>query len=308
MAQTYHQLQYDERRQIHALHQQEASARTIAAQLRRHRSTIYRELRHSSNPNPSGYATARPRPAPKSAAGKPSPDPHVPPPWNRICKMLRMEGSPEQIAGCLQRSGEVSGSCSWLYWCIHQDRADGAQLHTCLFLNSAFAACSSSSPVALRCAMGVPKNGTARRCLQYWVIPTKADGEYAAAVENVLSTYEEPYDEQRPAVCRDERPVQMVQETRQPLPATTEHPRRVDDEYQQAGVASVFGLCEPLAAWRTVAALLESRSANCEKITQVPDNLNTHTRETLYEAFDPERAQRLRQRIKFQHTPNTRVG
>ncbi len=53
MAQTYHQLRRDERCQIHALHRQGASARTIADQLHRHRSTIYRELRR--NADPSGY-------------------------------------------------------------------------------------------------------------------------------------------------------------------------------------------------------------------------------------------------------------
>ncbi len=42
------------------------------------------------------------------------------------------------------------------------------------------------------------------------MIPPKADGEYVAAMEDVLSTYEEPYDERRPVVCMDEQPVQMV--------------------------------------------------------------------------------------------------
>ncbi len=150
------------------------------------------------------------------------------------------------------------------------------------------------------------------------MIPPKADGEYVAAMEDVLSTYEEPYDERRPVVCMDEQPVQMLRETRQPLPATTEQPRRVDYEYQRAGMASVFLFCEPLAGWRTVtvrerrtkldwaeemAALLESRYANCERITLVLDNLNTHTQGALYEAFEPERARRLRKRIKFQYTP-----
>ena len=56
------------------------------------------------------------------------------------------------------------------------------------------------------------------------------------------------------------------------------------------------------------AALLESRYANCERITLVLDNLNTHTLGALYEAFEPERARRLRQRIEFHSTPqSTRV-
>ncbi len=156
------------------------------------------------------------------------------------------------------------------------------------------------------------------RYLQYWVIPPKVDGEYVAAMEDVLSTYERPYDEQRPVVCMDEQPIRMVQETRQPLPATTEHPRRVDYEYRRAGMASAFMFCEPLVGWRTVtvrerrtkldwaeevAALLESRYPNGEKITLVLDNLNTHTRGALYDAFEAERARGLRQRIEFQYTP-----
>ena len=50
-------------------------------------------------------------------------------------------------------------------------------------------------------------------------------------------------------------------------------------------------------------ALLESRHANCEKVTPVLDNFNTHTRGALYEAFKPERVRGPRQRIKFQYTP-----
>ncbi len=52
-----------------------------------------------------------------------------------------------------------------------------------------------------------------------------------------------------------------------------------------------------------IAARLESRHAICEKVKLVLDNLNTHMRGALYEAFEPERAQGLRQRIKFQYTP-----
>ncbi len=53
MPRTFRHLQYDERCQIHALHQWGASVSAIAAQLKRHKSTVSRELRR--NTGPSGY-------------------------------------------------------------------------------------------------------------------------------------------------------------------------------------------------------------------------------------------------------------
>ena len=58
------------------------------------------------------------------------------------------------------------------------------------------------------------------------MIPPEADAEFAARMEDVLETYERPYDPQRPVVCMDEQPVQLLKETRVPLPATPEHPQR----------------------------------------------------------------------------------
>ncbi len=57
-----------------------------------------------------------------------------------------------------------------------------------------------------------------KRKLQYWVIPPDADAEFVAHMEDVIETYEKPYDPARPVVCMDEQPVQLVRETRTPLP------------------------------------------------------------------------------------------
>ena len=117
-------------------------------------------------------------------------------------------------------------------------------------------------------------------------------------------------------VCMDEQPVQLVRETR--VPATADHPRRVDYEYERAGTASIFMFCEVLSSWhratarkrRTkadraeeVAGLLEGRYADCEKITLVCDNLNTHAPGAFYEAFEPAWARELVKRIEFRYTP-----
>jgi hypothetical protein len=156
------------------------------------------------------------------------------------------------------------------------------------------------------------------RKIQYWVIPPKADGEFVACMEEVLETYEKPYNPACPVICMDEQPVQLIRETRTPIPATKAHPRRIDYEYERAGTASIFMFAEPLAGWRQatarktktkvdwaleVAALLEGRYAKVPQIILVSDNLNTHTKGAFYEAFPPKRARALVRRIRFCHTP-----
>ena len=157
-----------------------------------------------------------------------------------------------------------------------------------------------------------------RRKIQYWVIPPKADAEFAAGMEQVLDAYARPYDAACPVLCMDEQPVQLVRETRRPIAATTRHPRRVDYEYERAGTASIFLFSEPLAGWRQssarprrtkadwareMAALLEGRYRRSERITLVSDNLNTHTKGAFHEVFEPSRARALVRRIEFCHTP-----
>jgi hypothetical protein len=156
------------------------------------------------------------------------------------------------------------------------------------------------------------------RKIEYWVIPPQADAEFVAGMEDVLETYEKPYDPNCPLLCMDEQPVQLLKETRTPIPATAEHGRRVDYEYERAGTANIFMFTEPLAGWREVAVratktkadwafemarLLEGRYADCEKVILVCDNLNTHTKGAFYEVFEPERARALVRRIEFHHTP-----
>jgi hypothetical protein len=137
-------------------------------------------------------------------------------------------------------------------------------------------------------------------------------------MEEVLATYEKAYDPSHPVLCMDEQPVQLLKETKQPIPATPEHAERVDYEYERAGTASIFMFAEPLSGFRQatarpqrtkvdwaveVAGLLDTRYADCDQVTLVCDNLNTHTKGAFYEAFEPQRARRYVQRIEFCYTP-----
>ena len=157
-----------------------------------------------------------------------------------------------------------------------------------------------------------------RKSIEYWVIPPEADAEFVADMEEVLDTYERPYDPDHPCLCMDEQPVQLIKEVRKPIEADASHPRRVDYEYERAGTASIFMFCEPLAGWREataraqrtkadwareVAHWLDTRYAHCQQITLVCDNLNTHTKGAFYEVFPPEIARAYVRRIHFVYTP-----
>ena len=101
-----------------------------------------------------------------------------------------------------------------------------------------------------------------RRKIEYWVIPPQADAEFAANMEQVLDLYQKPYDPDCPVVCMDEQPVQLVRETRPPMAATKQRPRRVDYEYERAGTVSVFLFSEPLAGWRQATARARRRKVD----------------------------------------------
>ena len=78
------------------------------------------------------------------------------------------------------------------------------------------------------------KNGMTKRKIEYWVIPPDEDAEFVADMENVLETYAKAYDPQQPVLCMDEQPVQLLKETKVPIPATRQHGKRVDYEYERA--------------------------------------------------------------------------
>jgi DDE superfamily endonuclease len=137
-------------------------------------------------------------------------------------------------------------------------------------------------------------------------------------MEDVIQTYLLPYDPRYPVVCFDEACKQLfgeVRPSRRPQPGK---PARQDYEYERKGVCHQLLMCEPLRGWRHV-YVSERRTrrdyAHCvrglvavyypkaKKIRLVQDNLNTHDGASLYEAFPPQEARRLLDRIEFHYTP-----
>jgi transposase len=150
-----------------------------------------------------------------------------------------------------------------------------------------------------------------------WCIP-KVDAEYVARMEDVLALYAEPADEQRPVVCFDETPRQLIGEERVPVRAEPGKRARFDYEYMRNGTANVFMFVDVNRPWRH-AKVTDQRTCNdfaecmrdlvddhypdAEKIRVVLDNVSSHSQAALYQRFAPAEARRILSRIEFHFTP-----
>ena len=137
-------------------------------------------------------------------------------------------------------------------------------------------------------------------------------------MEDVLAVYLRRLDPAVPVVCMDEKPYQLLDHARAPVPAAPGHDRKTDSEYVRCGTCSIFVWVEPLAGRRRVTArehrtrldwaaevdwLLNRDYPDADKVVLVMDNLNTHSIGSLYEAFEPAKAFALSQRLEIHHTP-----
>jgi len=137
-------------------------------------------------------------------------------------------------------------------------------------------------------------------------------------MEDVLDVYDRPYDPHHPQVCFDEKSVQLIAETRHPLPSKPGQPERFDYEYRRNGTANLFVFFQPLMGWRHILItdrrtkvdfaqcmryLVDDLFPEADTIVIVQDNLNTHTPASLYEAFEPAEAKRILDRLEFHYTP-----
>jgi hypothetical protein len=150
-----------------------------------------------------------------------------------------------------------------------------------------------------------------------WCIP-QVDAEYVARMEDVLDLYAESPDPNRPVVCFDESPTQLIGEVRTPIPAKPGQLERYDCEYRRNGTANLFVFVDVHRPWRKV-KVTESRTAvdfaacmreladihfpKAERIRVVLDNLSTHSPGALYQAFPAEQARRVLRRLEFHYVP-----
>ena len=151
-----------------------------------------------------------------------------------------------------------------------------------------------------------------------WCIPPQENAEFVCAMEDVLEIYHQPYDPKCPLVCFDEGSRQQTKETRKPLPTRPGDVAKYDYEYERNGTSNLFVFFAPLEAWRHVKVtdrrtmidfaecmrdLVDIHFPEADKIVLVMDNLNTHKFASLYEAFPPDEARRIIEKLEIHYTP-----
>ena len=137
-------------------------------------------------------------------------------------------------------------------------------------------------------------------------------------MEHILDLYAEPYDPERPVICFDEMPYQLLADVHAPLPATPGKARREDYEYARQGTCNVLLAFAPLTGRRQVQVtetrknpdfaqamqeLAEAHYPNAKELRVVLDNLSTHTPAAFYQTFAPEVARKLTRKLSFHYTP-----
>lgn len=137
-------------------------------------------------------------------------------------------------------------------------------------------------------------------------------------MEDILDIYEMPYDVNLPVVCMDEKPYQLLDDARKPLPMKPGDTAKIDSEYVRNGTCSIFVFVEPLVGYRHVSVrehrtaidwatevryLLDECYPNNSKIILIMDNLNTHVIASLYKAYPAQEARRLARRLEIHYTP-----
>jgi len=137
-------------------------------------------------------------------------------------------------------------------------------------------------------------------------------------MEEVLDIYKKPYDPQHPVLCMDEMSTQLIGEVRVPLPTAPGKPAKDDTEYTRNGTVNIFMTFEPLGGQRFtqvtdqrtkidwahyIKALVDERYPHAESLCLIMDNLNTHNKSSLYEAFEPMEAKRIADKLDIHYTP-----
>ena len=137
-------------------------------------------------------------------------------------------------------------------------------------------------------------------------------------MEDVLDVYTQGQDTSRPLVCMDERPKQLIGETRTPLPVKPGVAACFDTEYVRNGTCDIFMFVAPLEGWRRaeiteqrtradwakqIKRLVDEDFPDAEKIILVMDNLNTHSIASLYETYPAEEAKRIKDKLEIHYTP-----
>jgi hypothetical protein len=143
------------------------------------------------------------------------------------------------------------------------------------------------------------------------------DEKYIDNMEDILETYERPYNPQEPVVCLDEKPVTLHADVRPFSAALPGREARRDNEYERCGTANVFCAVEPKAGrhftfptpdrsgfeFAQVLFHLALEYPQAKTIHLVMDNLNIHRQKSLTDLYGAEVGGEIWDRFTVHYTP-----
>jgi hypothetical protein len=144
------------------------------------------------------------------------------------------------------------------------------------------------------------------------------NAEYRSRMYDLLELYAKPLCHKEPVICIDEKSLQLIGHSRQPLPMAPHAPTKEDYEYTRHGTTNLFVAVQPKAGQRIVRAterrtkadfvafigeLLTGAYAKARRIHLVLDNLNIHFRKCFEDVLGKRPAARLLRRVVFHYTP-----
>jgi DDE superfamily endonuclease len=150
-----------------------------------------------------------------------------------------------------------------------------------------------------------------------WCIGT-LNPEYRRRMYHLLQLYARPLSKTEPVICIDEKSLQLLAHTRQPLAMSAHGPLKQDYEYKRHGTTNLFVAVEPLSGQRIVTVtqhrgkvdfvafvqeLLTGAYAKARCVHLVLDNLNTHFRKCFEDVLGLRAATKLLRRVQFHYTP-----
>ena len=142
--------------------------------------------------------------------------------------------------------------------------------------------------------------------------------EYRNRMYALLELYARPLSAAEPVICIDEKSLQLLGHSREPLPMTEPGPVKQDYEYTRNGTTNLFVAVEPKAGQRIVSVtahrgkvdfvafvgeLLTGTYAKARRVHLVLDNLNIHFKKCFDDVLGPRAAAKLLRRVQFHYTP-----
>jgi hypothetical protein len=144
------------------------------------------------------------------------------------------------------------------------------------------------------------------------------DDEYRERMYDLLDLYAEEYNPKRPVICLDEKPKQLINDKRSPIPMEKGKFGRYDYEYERNGKANIFVAVDFKGGKRDIKVtdrrtkkdfafyikhLIDNVFPDVEILRIVLDNLNIHSEKSIRENFDESEANKILDKIEFHLTP-----